>query len=160
MAYLYGSREVEPLEKVVEITIPVATQFGKPDPNGRIYSQEIVQNAFDRAIKERGSIPITLASSEPTWNPFDTSGYTVDPFNIIGHVFKRLPNDQLVCEFSSRSAPLVDTLVHEAGFVCGFRGIGTTSKDENGNEVVNKLDLISFSLMPPLKRGDNCDESK
>ena len=148
------------MEKVVEMTIPVATQFDKPDSNGRIYSREIVQNAFDKAIKERGSIPITMASSVPTWNPFDTSGYTVDPFDIIGHAFKRLPDDQLVCEFSSRTAPLADILVHEAGFVCGFWGIGTTSKDENGNEVVNKLDLISFSLTPPLKKGDNCDESK
>ena len=146
------------MEKVVKMTIPIATQFDKPDPNGHIYSQEIVQNAFDRAIKQRGSIPITLTPSVSDWEPSDR--YIVDPSTIIGYVFKRLPDNQLVCEFSSQSAAFVDTLVNEVGFVCGFRGIGTTSKDKDNNEVVDKLDLISFSLIPPIKKGETCNEPK
>ena len=72
------------MEETVKVIIPVITRYNGPDVNGRIYPTEVVEKAFNEAIKERGSIPICYnVSNCPTESYFSSS---VDLSTVIGQV--------------------------------------------------------------------------
>ena len=70
--------------ETITVTIPVTTRYDEPDINRRVYSAEVVEKAFNEAIKERGSIPICYNVSDcPAEYSFSGA---VDLSTVIGQV--------------------------------------------------------------------------
>lgn len=132
------------MEKV-EISLPLNFNVNKPDRNGRIISNEVMEKALKDKLAN-GGIPVTIGSS------YDTQKLTVDQTKKVGMI-KRYDLDKLTADVeitTGTSAAEIMKEMIDAGIPLslGYRAVGNCHNNE-----ITKFNIISFEVRGHYKEG-------
>lgn len=111
--------------------VPIANRPNKPDMNGNIFPEDVMQQAWDKALRYKDSIPIFMNNTP------------------VGEVVAKDSNWNAEIKLNDdHTGNLVKALFELGTFGVGCRAV---FKEEDG--VITRMRLIGFGLVPYLTEG-------